>query len=1008
MAQSLQPVTVYIKAREKYFQRVQLCYDLISKPNQLSTFLQRCKLLDDTFVKFEAVNEQIEVLNAAVDEKERVDTLKVTKAFEELFFQAKAYEARIIEDKTAEAANASTHHETPRVKLPTITVPVFDGNITDFPSWKSLFDELVHIPEHLSSIQKFSYLKTYLKGSALLSIDTIAFTSANYPLAYKTLVDRYSKKRALASHFMNKLLDFQSLSKDSGVSLRTFLDHFHIVVESIRSLGIVNLEDFILLHLGLRVLDPKTTLEFEQDAKDKEFPTFSDLVNFVKNKVNILELNAESSTKPKSIPSKMLMTNVQPEYSTPDTPTLKHLKCSVCQHNFHKLSFCSKFKALPPNQRFEIVKNLKLCFGCFSATHSSTECTSKFSCQTTLSSVMMTSPSYSTTDSSPASSPPSPALSSSFNSPSTITASVPSTNNILQHLISSYPKKLSIFHLNAHSIRPPVKYIEIKEIFAGTPADIICITESWLDSSISNAEVSLQGYNLIRNDRLGKRGGGVAIYLNNAFSYKILSSSPSNYSASPEYLIIEVTISSSKIMLAVVYHPPKTGPLDDFFDAIESHLPNYNHRVVCGDFNCDLSITNSRSAQLRSLFSDLNLHILPLLPTHHTATSHTLLDLLVVGDEDSVITHGQLPVGSSHHELIYLILNIFPPKHQPKFITARDFRRFDSEKFSSAALAADWNSVYSSSDVDSKLSRFNEIVLSLFDEFAPFRTFKAKHHSQPWFNNDIREHIRIRDRAKRRYARSGSSAHLNLYHETRNKVNQMIRNAKQRHAYTLFPANLPIKDFYRNVKKLLPQDKDSDILLDTNDLVEAFSSAPQPPNYIVDSTTSHYTSLSPPSIPSLEFHELTLSEVCKFLKKGNPSSMGYDQIPLNYITRMLDIISPVILHIFNQSISSNTFPSIWKRALIRPIPKVKNPTSASDYRPISLLCSLSKVLERLVHNQVMSHIGQHNLLNPFQSGFRSGHSTCSALLKVTDDIQFALDKKRHPYWFSSTLARHLI
>lgn len=382
MAQSLQPVTVYIKAREKYFQRVQLCYDLISKPNQLSTFLQRCKLLDDTFVKFEAVNEQIEVLNAAVDEKERVDTLKVTKAFEELFFQAKAYEARIIEDKTAEAANASTHHETPRVKLPTITVPVFDGNITDFPSWKSLFDELVHIPEHLSSIQKFSYLKTYLKGSALLSIDTIAFTSANYPLAYKTLVDRYSKKRALASHFMNKLLDFQSLSKDSGVSLRTFLDHFHIVVESIRSLGIVNLEDFILLHLGLRVLDPKTTLEFEQDAKDKEFPTFSDLVNFVKNKVNILELNAESSTKPKSIPSKMLMTHVQPEHSTPDTPTLKHLKCSVCQHNFHKLSFCSKFKALPPNQRFEIVKNLKLCFGCFSATHSSTECTSKFSCQT--------------------------------------------------------------------------------------------------------------------------------------------------------------------------------------------------------------------------------------------------------------------------------------------------------------------------------------------------------------------------------------------------------------------------------------------------------------------------------------------------------------------------------------------------------------------------------------------------------------------------------------------------
>ncbi|XP_026683321.1 uncharacterized protein LOC113469656 [Diaphorina citri] len=108
--------------------------------------------------------------------------------------------------------------------------------------------------------------------------------------------------------------------------------------------------------------------------------------------------------------------------------------------------------------------------------------------------------------------------------------------------------------------------------------------------------------------------------------------------------------------------------------------------------------------------------------------------------------------------------------------------------------------------------------------------------------------------------------------------------------------------------------------------------------------------------------------------------MGYDQIPLNYLTRMSGIIAPVILHIFNTSVQTKTFPEIWKKALIRPIPKTKNPSSASDYRPISL------------HQQVTSHINRHNLLNPFQSGFRTGHSTCSALLKVSDDIQAAMDK----------------
>ncbi|KAI5728643.1 hypothetical protein M8J77_018974 [Diaphorina citri] len=64
---------------------------------------------------------------------------------------------------------------------------------------------------------------------------------------------------------------------------------------------------------------------------------------------------------------------------------------------------------------------------------------------------------------------------------------------------------------------------------------------------------------------------------------------------------------------------------------------------------------------------------------------------------------------------------------------------------------------------------------------------------------------------------------------------------------------------------------------------------------------------------------------------------------------------------------------------------------ATDYRPISLLSSLSKVLERLIHQQITSHLNRHNLLNPLQSGFRTGHSTCSALLKVSDDIQAAMD-----------------
>ncbi|KAA5603856.1 hypothetical protein F3H15_35395, partial [Pseudomonas aeruginosa] len=73
------------------------------------------------------------------------------------------------------------------------------------------------------------------------------------------------------------------------------------------------------------------------------------------------------------------------------------------------------------------------------------------------------------------------------------------------------------------------------------------------------------------------------------------------------------------------------------------------------------------------------------------------------------------------------------------------------------------------------------------------------------------------------------------------------------------------------------------------------------------------------------------------------------------------------------------------------LPKVPNPSSFSQFRPISILPILSKVLEGLVQRQLTIYLNKNNLLNSFQSGFRQGHSTVTALLKVTDDIRHAID-----------------
>ncbi|KAA5589197.1 hypothetical protein F3G61_31385, partial [Pseudomonas aeruginosa] len=102
---------------------------------------------------------------------------------------------------------------------------------------------------------------------------------------------------------------------------------------------------------------------------------------------------------------------------------------------------------------------------------------------------------------------------------------------------------------------------------------------------------------------------------------------------------------------------------------------------------------------------------------------------------------------------------------------------------------------------------------------------------------------------------------------------------------------------------------------------------------------------------------------------------------------MLDHLLPAIWHITNFSLSSGTFPSLWRKAYVLPLPKIPNPSLPNHFRPISILPFLSKVIEACVHKQLSQFIFRNNLLSPYQSGFRPGHSTVSALLKVVGDIR---------------------
>ena len=145
---------------------------------------------------------------------------------------------------------------------------------------------------------------------------------------------------------------------------------------------------------------------------------------------------------------------------------------------------------------------------------------------------------------------------------------------------------------------------------------------------------------------------------------------------------------------------------------------------------------------------------------------------------------------------------------------------------------------------------------------------------------------------------------------------------------------------------------------------------------------------------SFYFNITTDEEVLQTINKITSNSIGADGIPILFVKMLTPVITPYITHIINTSIALSKFPGVWKTAFVLPFPKKTNATTLNDFRPISILPSLSKILEKILKQQILRHINDNSLLHEFQSGFREQHSTTSSLLKIVDDLTYNLSSNK--------------
>ena len=562
----------------------------------------------------------------------------------------------------------------------------------------------------------------------------------------------------------------------------------------------------------------------------------------------------------------------------------------------------------------------------------------------------------------------------------------------------NYMNSLKIGHLNARSI--PKQFDELNRLVHDTNFDILGISETWLNSGVPDNRVNIFGYKTVRRDRIGARGGGVCFYIADCISFKIIDTS--HVHDVPEMLWVEMMFGKCKMAVGVMYRSPKVhvNIFNDLADVINYVRNSYNHCILLGDFNVDMLIDQAgKDYFLNTVLYPCSLSQVIETPTRVTETTESLIDLICVNNSEHVHFADAVDMpGISDHHLIYMAYSFKQPKFKPRVINKRDYRNFSLDAFKHDAEVAHWENVFFVDSLDDKVIVLENVINELLDRHAPCRSFRVTRPAAPWLNSRIVTLMDRRDKLKIKYNKTKRKNPdiFNKYKSIKNRVTSLKRRAKIEFFNDAINKKIKnVTEFWNALKKICVvdgPDQDGKCACSAqclNDYFLANNNAEVDTEAINNQISSVLNNVLP---PTFQLSLVTEFEVLKVLNSLTSKSKGIDGIGADTLKLCTPFIISPLTHIINCSILEQKFPSRWKYANVVPIKKSPNPVKESDYRPISVLPAVSKVIEKLIAYQLINYLNSNNLMYTFQSGFRSNHSTLTALLKITDDIFKAIDQ----------------
>ena len=586
---------------------------------------------------------------------------------------------------------------------------------------------------------------------------------------------------------------------------------------------------------------------------------------------------------------------------------------------------------------------------------------------------------------------------------------------------------ISCLHFNARSL---VKRIELLKDFLDTinhKFHYISISETW--GKEHHQSFYLEGYNFEGKNRSGgKNGGGVGLFIRNDIDYEVRNDL-SNIENEAESIFVECKKKNSKnIIVGSIYIPPhavNTNCLETVENLVNQVCQNNKTLYLMGDTNIPLNNKKNKIVEkFDNIIESYDIKALVQIPTRVTSSTQNILDNIFCNKINEVLTSHVIldDLTSDHMPICSFSRNINKNAENIKeYIYKRKINSYTQNRFRKKLIDTDFTRVFNETDPNKALEIFESILYELYYRAFPKTKIKINDISaqektnKPWFDSKLKILRQEKELAFKKFMNEKTSDNERAYHKVRNKFTALERRAKLIYLSSDIDKAPTSKLKWSKLNKILNRNhksksnnirniksNDNRIINDpmhiANEFNEYFNKIGKNLAASIESTEMKYDEFLKNGVENdFNFHLVTDDVIERIMKQvfKNHKAPGIDEIQGTILKDNIDVLKLPISYLINLSLFSGIFPDKLKVSLIRPLHKEGSKEECNNYRPISLLPSLSKVYEKAISEQLVEHFIKNKVLSKNQFGFRKKRNTTHAIMSVIEIISNALNNKEY-------------